>query len=304
VTPTTSRAPTVVVIGDVIDDVIVRPRTEVARGSDTPSTIVPSAGGSGANQAVWLAAAGSRVRFVGRVGAADVARHQRLLRDAGVDARLAADLDRHTGRIVIIVDRDGERSMFTDRGANLALRASDVPDDLLEGADVFHISGYSLFHPEVRAVVLDVATRARQATMPVTLDPGSSSFIGEIGADRFRGWLDGVTVLLPNLDEGRLLAGTDQPERIVTALLDLVPVVALTLGADGALVASRDERPIRVAGEPVTVADSTGAGDAFSAAFLTAWFSGRGLEAAAAAGVAAGGSAVQSLGGRPPGPPR
>src|SRR5690606_36219202 len=117
----------VVVVGDVIDDVVVRPLEAVTRDSDTRAVIARSPGGSAANLACWLGAAGAVVAFVGRVGAADGARHTEALERFGVDARLAADPDRDTGSIVILVDPDdGARTMFTDRGANLALVADDV----------------------------------------------------------------------------------------------------------------------------------------------------------------------------------
>jgi len=77
--------------------------------------------------------------------------------------------------------------------------------------------------------------------------------------------------VFPNLDEGRLLTGRDEPEAIVTVLLETYPLVALKLGAAGALVAAADGRRVPMAAQPAEVVDSTGAGDAFCAGFLTPW---------------------------------
>src|SRR5690625_3656209 len=134
----------ILVIGDVIDDVVVRPTGPVRRGTDTASTIDPSPSGSGANLAVWVAAAGGHPRFVGRVGAEDLSRHEQIFARAGVDAWLTPDPARPTGRIVILVDPDdGERTMFTDRGANLGLDPAELPDAVLDEVAVLHISAYS-----------------------------------------------------------------------------------------------------------------------------------------------------------------
>jgi sugar/nucleoside kinase (ribokinase family) len=74
-----TRPLVVVVVGDVINDIIVRPQGPIDVGTDTPSEIERSPGGSGANQAAWLAALRTPVRFAGRVGAPDAAYHRATL---------------------------------------------------------------------------------------------------------------------------------------------------------------------------------------------------------------------------------
>src|SRR6185437_2969198 len=107
----------VVVCGDVINDVLVKPYDGVTPDSDTRAAILVRPGGSAANQAAWMAHLGADVVFAGRVGARDAAYHRRELAHAGVRARLAADREAETGSIVIMVAPDGGRTMFTDRGA-------------------------------------------------------------------------------------------------------------------------------------------------------------------------------------------
>src|SRR6201995_3270214 len=118
----------ILVCGDVINDLLVKPfdGLESWPGSDILSTISARPGGAAANQAAWMAHLGADVTFVGRAGARDVTYHRRELARAGVRARLAADQEAETGSIVIMVAPDGERTMFTDRGANLRLRRADV----------------------------------------------------------------------------------------------------------------------------------------------------------------------------------
>ena len=159
--------PSVLVIGDVMVDVVVRPEGPVASGADRRATIRQLPGGSGANQAAWLATEGVDVTFAGRVGHADHDRQAALLSDSGVRARLAADRELPTGMLVTLLSPDGERSFLTDRAANTKLCRADLPDALLDGIDLVHVSGYALFEAGPREAVLDLLAEARRRGIPV-----------------------------------------------------------------------------------------------------------------------------------------
>lgn len=289
----------VLVVGDVIDDVVVRPLAAAAHGTDTPSVIVASPGGSGANQAAWLAASGARVRFVGRVGTADVGRHASALQQAGVDARLVPDRQAPTGTVVVLVDAEGQRSMFTDRGANLGLSPQDLPDRVLDDVTLVHVSGYGLFHPGPRRAVLDLVARARAAGIPWSVDPSSTSYLAQVGPAAFLSWIAGAGLLFPNLDEGRLLTGRRTPQAVAERLLAHVPTVVVTSGADGALLAQRGREVLVRAAVGADVVDTTGAGDAFCGAFLSSWSQGAPASHALDDAVRAAARAVTIPGGRP-----
>jgi len=291
--------PLVVVIGDVINDVIVRPQGPIAVGTDTPSEIERSPGGSGANQAAWLAALDTAVRFVGRVGAHDAAYHRAALERLGVDTWLVADSDEATGTIVVLVGADGERSMFTDRGANAALGEADLPDGVLDDAALLHVSGYQFFEPATRRLIRDLWARALDAGVETSVDPASVAGLSEVGAAPFLEWTSGARFVFPNLDEARLLSGREEPEAMVAELLETYPVVALKLGPAGALVASLDGLRVHVDAAPVHSLDSTGAGDAFCAGFLSCWAAGGDLESCALDAVSVAAKAVGQLGARP-----
>lgn len=289
----------VLVVGDVIRDIIVCARAETTYASDTPARIEACTGGSAANQAAWLGALGVPVRFAARVGAADADVHRSALEDFGVQCRLALDPDVPTGTIVIVVSLDGERTMYTDRGANLRLSAADLPVELLDGVRHLHATGYTYFEPGTREALTQLRSAAEAPRVTTSVDPSSASFLRDVGPETFLDWVRGTDLVFPNLDEGRVLTGRAEPDAIVEALLERFPVVALTLGADGALLASRDGERCRVPAPAVRVVDTTGAGDAFCAAFLAAWSAGEPLEACARRGVDAGASAATRVGARP-----
>ncbi len=287
------------VVGDVMNDVVVRPQAPIDVATDTESKIDFSFGGSAANQAAWLAALGSATRFAGRAGVADGAGHRQALQQFGVDVRLAEDSGLATGTVVVLVSPDGERSMFTDRGANRHLGAADLAG-VLEGARHLHVSAYQLFEPASRPAVRALCTNALRLGIPVSVDPATFAGIRDAGAEAFLDWTCGTRLLFPNLDEGRLLTGEENPEGILACLLDHYPVVALKLGPAGALAGSADGWRVRLAAEPAAVVDSTGAGDAFCAGFLRQFVEGASLQECTAAAVAVASGALGQAGARPP----
>jgi sugar/nucleoside kinase (ribokinase family) len=294
----------VVVCGDVINDILVKPAGKVARGSDTLSLIEARPGGSAATQAAWLGWLGMDVTFAGRCGARDAGYHRGELERFGVRTWLVADPEVDTGSIVIMVSPDGERTMFTDRGANLRLRRSDLPLDLLDDAGALHLTGYTFFEPALREVALSLMAGAHARGLPVTIDPGSSAFLAQLGEGEFTSWTSAATVCFPNLDEAAVLTGfpdpaSADPVEMAERLSVSYDLVALKLGGGGCVVAARGQAPVLVAGVQADVQDTTGAGDAFCAAFLSRWLGGAAPADAAGFAVRIAATAVSAIGGRP-----
>jgi ribokinase len=280
-------APRVVVLGDVMADVVAVHDAPLALGSDTAARIAFRPGGSAANVAAWLARAGVSVALIARAGddaAADVA----LKGLDGVDLRVTRDPSRATGTCVVLVAPGGERTMLPDAGANDALAVADLPDDLFEranGARILHVSGYALLRPGPRAAALEAMARAREAGMLISVDPASAAPL--LADPAFLDRARPVDLLLPNAHELAAL-GDD---------LRGVRETVVTLGAAGARwtdgVQSVSARAIPLD----DVVDTTGAGDAFSAGFLSAWPGPPAEALAAGARLAA--QAVALDGGRP-----
>lgn len=296
--------PTVLVIGDVMRDIVVKPEGPIAAGADTRAHIRVLPGGSAGNQAAWLAAEGLNVRLAARVGLSDRDALIAEFGSEGVEAHLAADAALPTGMLVTLVADDGERSFLTDRGANAALGADDLPATLLDGVDLISVSGYALFEPGPRAAVHELLATATDRHIPFAVDTATASWLEEAGAETFFGWTAGARFCFANAIEAAVLTGSADAAKQLARLLQRYPVVAIKRGADGALAAEAEGGTrVSVPAESTEVVDTTGAGDAFLAGFLAAYLRGEGLEPAVRRGVTLSARAVAHLGGRPA-PPR
>ncbi|WP_055601209.1 carbohydrate kinase family protein [Streptomyces aureus] len=293
------------VVGDVVTDIVARHRTPLAPATDTAAEIRTLPGGAGANAACWAARSGSPdVRVLGRVGTDAADWHERALRRAGVRPLLVPDAEAATATVIALVDSSAERTFLTDSGAALRLSPDDWSAGLLDGVARLHLSGYLFFSAPSRETARLALRDAREAGVPVSVDPASAGFLAELGVDRFLAAAEGAEVLLPNADEARSLTGHAEPEVAAAELSRRFPLVVVTLGAAGALVAEDGSVTARVTAPPVRPVDSTGAGDAFTGAFLAARLAGADLAKAAEAGCRAGAEAVTVVGGRPSaGPP-
>jgi sugar/nucleoside kinase (ribokinase family) len=221
------------------------------------------------------------VRFAGRVGLADLRRYASALERCGVEARLVGDARTPTGSIVIVAH---DRSMFTDRGANVALGPDDLPDDLLDGVTHIHVSGYALFADGPRAAVLDFVARAG---LPWSVDPASAAYLA---GTPFLDWTAGAGLCFPNEDEADVLGD---------GMADAYEVVVLKRGRDGARVLRRGVAAIEIPAAPAAAVDPTGAGDAFAAGYLAALVRGERDAACAHSAVRAAARAVSGAGARP-----
>ncbi|MFJ6580301.1 carbohydrate kinase family protein [Streptomyces sp. NPDC091368] len=288
------------VVGDVVTDVVARHRTPLAPATDTAADIRTLPGGAGANAACWAARAGGpEVRMLGRVGTDAVAWHDRALRRAGVRPLLVPDPQAPTATVIALVDGSAERTFLTDSGAALRLSPADWSPALLDGVARLHLSGYLFFAATSRETACRALRDAREAGVAVSVDPASAGFLAELGADRFLAAAEGAETLLPNADEAASLTGRAEPGA-AAELSRRFPLVVVTLGAAGALVAEGGTVTARVAAPRARPVDSTGAGDAFTGAFLAARLAGADAAEAAGAGCRAGAEAVATVGGRPP----
>lgn len=280
-----------VVVGDLVEDIVVWAGEHVRAATDTAAQVFRARGGSGANVAA-LAAARVPTRFIGRVGAdaAGDALTAELAR-RGVDVRVQRT--GRTGTVVLLVDADGERTMFPDRGASAELEGVDAT--WLDGVGWLHVPAYGLEREPMRAEVRRLADIARVTGARVSVDASSTGLLAGLGVELALALIRDLApdVLFANEAEAELL-GLVGGGALAASVARTVVVKHGPLPTDvieaGTLVARVDVAP--VAG----IRDLTGAGDAFAAGFLAATLEGADATAACLAGHAAAASVLTNPG--------
>jgi len=290
---------TLLVVGDVVTDIVAVPTAALLSDTDTGARIFTRAGGAGANAAAWAGHHGATVRMLGRVGSDSVDWHRDHLARHGVEPVLRVDDERPTAIVIAIIAPDGERGMITDRGAGADLGLPDWDEDLLTGVTHLHLSGY-LWFAEAGARLGDhLLTLARERGITTSVDPASTGFLREFGIAEFLRRTAGVDVVFPNADEARMLAAEPDVDAATVHLSQHYGLVATTVGAGGAILASGGTITSRHTAQQTTVVDLVGAGDAFAGAFLAARLRGDDPVSAGEAACRAGADAVRRSGGRP-----
>ncbi|HEX9034023.1 MAG TPA: carbohydrate kinase family protein [Streptosporangiaceae bacterium] len=290
----------VVVLGAHILDVLGWPVESIppGQGSARLTQIRATVAGTAAGTGVDLAKLGADVLAIGAVG-------DDLLADVlvaamgahGIDTRgLVRKQGAQTSATILPIRRNGERPALHVPGATALLRRADIDLDLVGRAEVLLVGApdrlTGLTGDDLAAVV--AAARAGGALVVVdVLGQGSPRDLDRIGPA-----LAGADWFLPNGDQLCGLTGRDDP---VTAIRDILALgaagVAVTLGADGALVAGRDDaEPARVPAIPVDVVDTTGCGDGFNAGLIAGLLLGASPADAAWLGTACGALVATGLG--------
>ncbi len=287
----------IVALGDLLLDIVCRAKAPILYGTDCFVQSEISPGGSAANFAVWTARMGAQAGLIAKVG--DDVLGRSLLQDLEQEKVVSSVTlgKQTTGFTLVIVDQSGERTMLAARGATSTLSVLDLDWTLLDRADLLHVTAYSFFEDTPRQAALAAMQHVKSQGKLLSLDPSAYGYLRRLGAEAFLALSQGVDIFFPNQDEGRVLTGERDPERIVHSLLAHYPMVALKMGAYGAIAGTKDTIA-RHPGFEVPVVDTTGAGDAFAAAFVVTWLNQHDLAAALREGNRIAAGVVQVAGAR------
>jgi sugar/nucleoside kinase (ribokinase family) len=226
-------------------------------------------GGSAANTISGIASFGGRAAYIGRVfddqlGA--VFAHD--MRASGVVFRSAPATDGPpTGRCLIVVTPDAQRTMNTYLGSSEFFGPEHVDSDLIASAQVTFLEGYLFDRPEAKEAYWKASRVAHEAGRRVSLTL-SDTFCVERHRTEWRDLVaDQVDILFANEHEALALYEVDTFEEALAAARADVEIAIITRGPAGSVVASGDELEV-IDPHPVEVVDTTGAGDLYAAGFL------------------------------------
>lgn len=259
-------------------------------------------GGSAANTLAGMAALGAQCAFIGQVAKdqlGDVFSHD--IRAVGIDYDTPArEGDPATGRCLIFVTPDGERTMNTFLGASTYLPKEALDEDLIASAGVLYLEGYLWDPEEPRRAMRRAIEVARAAGRKVAFT-ASESFVIDRHGDDFRALIeDGlVDIMFVNESELATLTGEDDFEAGLKALDGKLPILVATRSEKGAVAIAHGTRAEVPAAPVEEVVDTTGAGDLFAAGFLTGHVRGESLERCLEMGAICAAEIISHYGARP-----
>lgn len=259
-------------------------------------------GGSAANSMAGIAAMGGRSAFVGQVADDQFgAIFDHDMKALGVRFETTALSDGPpTGRCLILVTPDGQRTMNTAPGASHELSIDALDHDMIRSASILYLEGYLWGPDKPRAAMMKAVEIAHSAGRQVAFTLSESVCIAG-RKEGFAAMIDsgGVDLLFANEDEVLQLTGRTDPADALAELSAKVPTLVVTRGPDGASAIEDGQHISIPAASVAKVVDTTGAGDMFAAGFLTARCKGAGLERSLWTGALAAGEIIQHYGARP-----
>ena len=316
------QAMDVLTIGNAITDVLVRVKDDflVAQGLSKsimhlieadrahslyammPEHKIRISGGSAANSAAGVASLGGKATFVGKVADDEIGRfYADDLRNTGVEYQ--TEMLEHgasSGRSMVLITPDGERTMNTYLGACHDLTQKDIKEGQIGRAAITFMEGYLWDPPEAKRAFIKAAHFAHkhERAAAITL---SDPFCVDRFRDEFLDLIRSKTCdyVFANIEELKSLYETDDLHVAVQRIAQDAEIAAVTMGANGAM-AIRDGEVITVPAFTVDhVVDVTGAGDLFASGFLLALARGQHMHEALKLGCLCASEVISHVGARP-----
>jgi sugar/nucleoside kinase (ribokinase family) len=258
-------------------------------------------GGSAGNTLAGVASFGGRAAYIGRVRddvLGEVFAHDMKSLGVHFDAPRAVEGD-PTGRCMIVVTPDAQRTMNTYLGASSSLCTDDLDLDVVRASKITFLEGYLFDRPEAKVAFGAAARAAHEAGRKVALSL-SDGFCVDRHREDFVALVDqGVDVLFANEDEITRLYGTSSFEEAVDTVRGVCEIAALTRGRHGSVVVTADDEVAVEAHQVPKRVDTTGAGDLYASGFLYGLTQGKELGDCGRLGSMAAAAVIGHTGARP-----
>lgn len=262
---------------------------------------IESSGGSAANTMAGFASFGGKGGFIGKIAddqLGSVFRHD--LRNQGVQFDTQAlCMGAPTGRCLILITPDGQRTMNTYLGASVELKPADVDQDLITNAQITYLEGYLFDRDSAKQAFIQAADYAHQAGHKVALTLSDPFCVDRHRSDFLRLVQNHVDILFANEEEIKSLFMQENFLDAMNAVDPHVDIAVLTRGPKGAAIISRGKHYEIPAAAVRSVVDTTGAGDQFAAGFLYGLTEGKDLKTCGRLGALAAAEIIQHVGPRP-----
>lgn len=254
--------------------------TEAGYSKDGMKLFEQNPGGAPANLLTVASHMDYKTAFIGKVGT-DMhgAFLKKTLQKEGIDTNsLIEDENYFTTLAFVEIDENGERNFSFARkpGADTQLRKEELDKELLRNCKIFHFESLSLTDEPARSATLEAVKTAKEAGALISYDPNYRASLWKDEAtavEAMKSVIPLADVMKVSDEESLLLTGVKSYEEAVEVLLSLgLKLVAITLGEDGVLVATKNGKE-RVAGFRTNAIDTTGAGDSFWGGFLSRFLS-------------------------------
>jgi sugar/nucleoside kinase (ribokinase family) len=262
---------------------------------------VETSGGTVPNTCAGLASFGGKAAFIGKVARdqmGEVFAHD--IRAVGVTFTTPpAENSAPTGRCLILVTPDGERTMNTFLGAATELTSGELDPVLIASGKVLYLEGYTFDQPQAKQAFYEAADVARAAGTTVALSLSDPFCVDRHRADFLNFIRRSVDLVFANESEALSLYETADFDAACRALSADCKLAAVTRGAKGSVILSRGETVVVAAAPVEHVVDTTGAGDLYASGFLFGHAHGMDLSACGGLGSIAAAEVIGHIGPRP-----
>lgn len=261
----------IVALGELLIDF-----TEAGYGASGMKLFEQNPGGAPANLLTVASHMGFKTSFIGKVGNDMHGRFlKRTLEQEGIGTdSLIIDDSVFTTLAFVEIDKSGERNFSFARkpGADTQLKAEELNQELLKNCKIFHFGSLSLTDEPAKEATQEAVRIAGDAGAVISYDPNYRASLWPDPAAAvaaMKSMIPKVDVMKVSDEESLLLTGESDYESAADVLLSMGPqLVAITLGADGVLIATKEDKKV-VSGYQVDAVDTTGAGDSFWGGFLS-----------------------------------
>lgn len=262
---------------------------------------IETSGGSAANTMAGFASFGGKGGFIGKVADDALGKvYQNDMRAQGIVFETQPlIMGAPTGRCMILVTPDAQRTMNTFLGASVELSPNDVDEELVSSAQVTYLEGYLFDKPLAKQAFIKAAETAHQAGKRVALTLSDPFCVDRHRHDFIQLVQNHVDILFANEEEIKSLFMQHSFEDAASAVGNACEIAVLTRSEKGAVVVA-EKKTIAIKAAPVAkVVDTTGAGDQFAAGFLYGFTQGLDLDQCGRLGALAAAEVISHMGPRP-----